>query len=150
MPIFQASTQLDAPVDAVASFHHDTIALKRLTPPPVFVQLHALEPLAEGSLADFTLWFGPLPIRWLAKHAQVSRNSGFTDTQVRGPMRKWVHTHRWRPLDERHTLLEDHIAYEHKPGWQGLLTRLLFAPPLLKMMFAYRHAVTRRALRRSP
>ena len=151
MPTFQATTLIKGTVKEIASFHHDTRALKRLTPPPVFVQLHsvpavAADPLYEGSLADFTLWFGPFPIRWLAQHSQVNRESGFTDTQVRGPMQSWVHTHRWKAVDEHHTLLEDQIVYQHRPGWRGLLTRILFAPPLLKIMFAYRHAVTQKTI----
>jgi hypothetical protein len=44
-----------------------------------------MEPLAEGSISDFTLWFGPLPIRWTARHSHIDPLHGFTDTQVRGP-----------------------------------------------------------------
>jgi ligand-binding SRPBCC domain-containing protein len=151
MAVFHAKTRLHAPVSAVAAFHAQAGALKRLTPPPVFVRVHAVEPLAEGSRADFTLWFGPLPLRWLAIHTQVDPRSGFTDTQVRGPLQRWVHQHRWTAEgsgaeDSGITVLEDRIEYQHAAGLRGLLTRLLFAHPLLRLMFAYRHWVTRRAV----
>lgn len=146
--IFHARSRLRAPVSAVADFHAGPGALKRLTPPPVFVQVHSVEPLAEGARADFTLWFGPLPLRWLAIHSQVDPHSGFTDTQVSGPMLHWVHRHRWAADGEHFTLLDDRIEYQHLPGLRGLLTRLLFARPLLRFMFAYRHWVTRRAVER--
>jgi ligand-binding SRPBCC domain-containing protein len=126
MPVFQASSIITAPVITVANFHRESKALKKLTPPPVFVQLHAVEPLGEGSIADFTLWFGPFPVHWLARHSQVNWESGFTDTQIRGPLQSWVHTHRWTILDDQQTLLEDRVVYEHHPGWRGQLTRLLF------------------------
>ena len=146
MVIFHAKTRLHAPVSAVAEFHARPGALKRLTPPPVFVQVHAVDPLAEGARADFTMWFGPLPLRWLAIHTQVDPRSGFTDTQASGPLQHWVHQHRWTAEGSGFTLLEDRIEYQHYPGLRGLLTRLLFARPLLSVMFAYRHWVTRRAV----
>lgn len=150
MNIFHAKTRLRAPVSTVADFHARPGALKRLTPPPIFAQLHAADPLGENARAEFTLWFGPLPVRWLAIHTQVDLRSGFTDTQARGPLKHWVHRHQWSALNDpgqgNITLLEDRIEYEHYPGLRGLLTRLLFARPLLHVMFAYRHWVTRRAV----
>src|SRR5512141_1391989 len=98
MQVFEYSFTVDAPVEAVAEFHRDTRALKRLTPPPVWVQLQRVDPLAEGSVSEFTLWFGPLPVRWQALHSNVDRLRGFTDTQARGPMRQWRHRHRFTPL----------------------------------------------------
>jgi ligand-binding SRPBCC domain-containing protein len=154
MEIFHAETRLRAPVQALADFHARPGALKKLTPPPVLVQVHAADPLAEGARADFTMWFGPLPVRWLAIHSQVEPLSGFTDTQVQGPLKHWVHRHTWSALEaageKPYTLLVDHIEYEHHPGLHGLLTRLLFARPLLGVMFAYRHWVTRRAVENRP
>lgn len=150
MAVFRAASRLRAPVEAVAEFHARPGALKRLTPPPIFVQVRRADPLAEGALADFTLWFGPLPVPWLALHHSVDLRSGFADRQVRGPLRRWEHTHRWQaavtPRGEACTLIEDQIEYEHFAGLRGLLTRLLFARPLLRVMFAYRHWVTRRAV----
>ena len=48
MPVFETSFLVPASLSAVAAFHRGTEALKQLTPPPVFVQLHHVEPLAEG------------------------------------------------------------------------------------------------------
>ena len=91
----------------------------------------------------FTLWFGPLPVRWHARHSAVGPN-GFTDTQISGPMRSWVHTHRFTPLNDKQTEVSEHIVLEHHAGWRGWLSRLLFAPPGLRVLFAYRRWVTRR------
>jgi ligand-binding SRPBCC domain-containing protein len=147
MPVFNDRFRVKAPPEAVALFHRDTRALKRLTPPPVFVQIHRMEPLGEGSQSEFTLWFGPLPVRWLAVHTQVDHNSGFTDTQKVGILKQWVHRHSWRGIENGcATLMEEQITYEHKPGWQGVLSRLLFAPPLLKLMFTYRRWTIQRTL----
>lgn len=137
-----------APQAAVAQFHHDASTLRRLSPPPLFVQLHRVDPLAEGAIADFTLWFGPLPVRWVAVHSQVSPSAGFTDTQQRGPLRVWRHTHRFEAVDAAVTRVIEQVEYDHHPGLAGLFSRVLFAPPGLRFLFWYRGWVTRRALER--
>jgi ligand-binding SRPBCC domain-containing protein len=145
MPVFSDRFRVNSSLETVALFHHDTSALRRLSPPPIIVQLHNIEAMAEGSLSDFTLWFGPLPLRWLAVHSQVDPASGFCDTQVRGPMASWRHQHTWKALPDGATEMREHVEYSHPAGWRGLLTHVLFAPPMLAMMFAYRRWVIRRA-----
>jgi len=144
VPVFDFSFEVDAPLAVVRDFHHDTSALKTLTPPPTLVQIHSVEPLAEGSVSTFTLWVGPLPLRWQAIHRGVSER-GFTDIQASGPARKWEHTHTFTPIDDQTTRIDEHIEYEHRGGFWGLVTRLLFSWPNLFFMFNYRKWITRRA-----
>lgn len=146
MPIFSFSFIVKAPLERVAAFHHDTRVLKRLTPPPIIIQLHKFEPLDEGSLADFTLWFGPLPIHWVAVHSRVDRLGGFTDTQRQGPLKFWQHTHSFTRLGGTLTQVDDHIEYDHHAGARGILSRLLFPKPSLFLLFTYRKAATRAML----
>lgn len=148
MPTFDFSFAVNAPLSAVQAFHSDTSALKRLTPPPTIVQLHSIEPLAEGSVSKFTLWVGPLPLRWTALHRNVSPR-GFTDVQASGPAARWEHTHTFTPLDAATTRIDEHIEFEHKPGFWGVVTRLLFSRPNLLLMFTYRKFATRWHLRRA-
>jgi ligand-binding SRPBCC domain-containing protein len=148
MPVFDFAFTVAAPLEAVREFHRDTSALRRLTPPPTFVQLHAIEPLAEGSVSRFTLWVGPLPLQWTAVHRNVS-DRGFTDVQAEGPARKWEHTHTFVPLDAATTEIREHIEFEHAGGFWGVVTRLLFSRPNLLLMFTYRKLVTRWHLRRA-
>lgn len=147
MPIFDYSFTVDAPLAVVRDFHRDTSALRLLTPPPTCVRIHSVEPMAEGSVSRFTLWVGPLPLRWTAVHRNVS-DRGFTDVQAEGPAAKWEHTHTFTPLSDQVTRIDEHIEYEHAPGIRGILTRLLFSKPNLLFMFAYRRFVTRRHCRR--
>ncbi len=146
MPTFDYSFTVSAPLAAVQAFHRDTSALKRLTPPPTLVQLHEIEPLGEGSVSKFTLWVGPLPLRWTAVHRGVS-SRGFTDIQANGPAARWEHTHTFTPLDAATTRIDEHIEFEHKRGLWGLVTRLLFSRPNLLLMFTYRKFATRWHLR---
>ena len=142
MPVFDFKFTVRAPLKAVQEFHQDTSALKRLTPPPTIVRLHKIEPLGEGSVSRFTLWVGPLPLNWTAVHKHVAK-TGFTDIQSEGPARKWEHTHTFTPIGDDETEIHEHIEYEHKSGFWGLVTRILFAKPNLYLMFSYRKLVTR-------
>lgn len=148
MPSFDYEFAVNASLAAVSEFHHDTSALKILTPPPTIVQLHEVEPLSEGSVSRFTLWVGPLPMKWTAVHRGVSQ-SGFTDVQAEGPALKWEHTHTFRPLTPARTIISEHIDYDHKRGLWGLVTRALFARPSLYLMFSYRKLATRWHLSRT-
>jgi ligand-binding SRPBCC domain-containing protein len=147
MHTFDYQFTVNAPVSAVSNFHHDVHILKKLMPPPIFAQIHQFEPLGEGSRAEFTLWFGPIPVRWTAVHHHVSLN-GFTDRQVRGPLRYWEHTHRFTAVTTRTTRIREHIQYEHHASQRGLLTRILFNRPALTLLFTARKWLTRYHLRR--
>lgn len=138
MKSFSHRTRVRASISRVAAFHHDTRVLKQLSPPPVIVQLHEFEPLAENSRADFTLWLGPFPVRWVALHSAVEPLRGFTDTQIAGPFKSWVHRHSFEKIDEYTTDVVDEIQAE--PG--GFVSHFMWLN--LPFMFAYRGWVTRR------
>lgn len=144
---FSYTFRVNAPLAAVANFHRSTDTLKRLTPFPIIVRIHRLDPLAEQSISEFTLWFGPFPVRWIALHTNVDPLHGFTDTQTRGPLLTWQHTHRFTALSEQQTQIEERIEYRHHPSLKNAWTRLVYAPWMLRILFLYRSLITRRALR---
>lgn len=141
MNVFEFSFGVNAPLSAVTAFHHDTRALKKLNPPGIVVQLHRVDPLGEGSISEFTLRFGPWPVRWVALHSEVSVN-GFTDTQTSGPLKFWRHTHRFVATSPTTTEAHEYIEYEYHSGWRGALSRLLFNPLALRFLFFYRRLAT--------
>ncbi len=147
MAEFNWSTRVDAPVEEVARFHTRPGLIRKLTPPVTPVTLQRMEPLGEGSIAAFTIWMGFIPIRWTALHVDVDPRSGFTDVQLLGPFAKWRHEHRYEPLPQGGSQIIEKVKYQHQGGWRGLLTRILFARPMLHLLFTYRSLVFRRALR---
>jgi len=144
MKTFTNTFTVKAPIQAVAEFHSSTTALKQLTLFPVFVQIHQIEPLGEGSMAEFTMWFGPFPVRWVAQHVQVDPMHGFTDVQIAGPMLLWEHTHSFRSISDQETEVRDYIEYAYRPGLKHFWTRLLYATIMLRILFLYRSFVTKR------
>ena len=144
MPTFDYSFVVNAPQSAVADFHYSS-SVKTLTPFPIIAQVHYHEPLGEGSKSNFTLWFGPWPMHWKVVHSAVDQN-GFTDTQLRGPLQRWQHTHRFIAEGENSTRVSEHIEYEYRPGLAGMLNRLMFSAPALTMLFTARKMITKRGV----
>jgi ligand-binding SRPBCC domain-containing protein len=145
--VFDYRFRVAAPVSAVSAFHFEPGILKQLTPPLMIMQVHQFDPLSDGSIGHFTMWMGPIPVRWKARHSGVSP-TGFTDTQIEGPMKSWVHTHRFNSISETETEVHEHIEYEHDSGLRGLWSRLLFPLPALHALFRIRAWITRRELRK--
>lgn len=144
---FNYRFRVAAPKAAVSAFHFEPGILKILTPPLMIMQVHQFEPLAEGSIAEFTMWMGPVPVHWKAIHSGVSPD-GFTDTQVEGPMKTWIHTHRFNAISEHETEVHEHIQYQHHSGLRGIWSRILFPKVGLNSLFAIRSRITRREVAR--
>lgn len=143
MPTFDYRFTVPAPVSTVSAFHFEPGILKTLTPPGMIMRVHRFDPLANGSIGEFTMWMGPIPVYWKAEHSNVSETS-FTDTQVAGPMKKWVHTHTFNAVDDETTEVHEHIEFEHHSGLKGVWSRLLFPQIGLKILFNIRRGITRR------
>jgi len=122
--------------------------MRAITPPPVFVQMHdAPERLIEGSLMEFTLWIGPIPIRWKAKIENMTAE-GFNDRQQKGPFKFWNHQHTFVAAESGLTEVLDQVELQLSSnpllwliGWLMWLN--------LPLLFAYRGWVTKRLLKKS-
>lgn len=74
--------QVRAPLNAVVDFHARSDSMGAITPPPVIVRVHHAPPmLSEGDEMDFSLWFGPFSLRWVARIEDVVRPEGSTGKQ---------------------------------------------------------------------
>ena len=130
---------------AVIDYHRNTQILKRLTPLPIIVQFQRVEPVSEGSRALFTLWFGPIPVKWDARHHNLLPEAGFTDTQDSGPFKSWVHDHRFFRFSTEQTAVQDYIRFQYgETGFSWLISR--FMGLTLPILFAYRLWRTKRDL----
>jgi ligand-binding SRPBCC domain-containing protein len=143
--VFRHSFRIKAPVKAVADLHRDPQNLKRLTPPPVWVVINrAPERLSDGSDMAFTMWFGPLPIRWKARIEKIE-GEGFQDRQLSGPFAYWVHRHSFHALTDNESKIDDQIDFGLRRhllwGAVGLFMKLT-----LPLLFFYRRWKTRRLL----
>jgi ligand-binding SRPBCC domain-containing protein len=148
MPTFEhRSTIKDTTAEAVLAWHEHPNAFQRLTPPPVFIQVHRREmPSIRDGEVEFTMWMGPIPVRWMAQHAAGPIETSFIDRQIAGPLQNWEHTHLMQPVEGAVELI-DRIQLEHPRGWRGIFTRLAFNGLALRGLFIYRHLRTRLGVR---
>jgi ligand-binding SRPBCC domain-containing protein len=140
---FLHQSVIAAAPEAVFAFHERPDALARLVPP--WERVEVLQPpasLQPGTRVVLRMRIGPFPMTWVAEHTLYEKDRLFQDRMVRGPFRRWVHTHRFVP-HAAGTLLRDEVELD--------LPLLTFAgAPLvrrrLRKMFEYRHGVTARAV----
>lgn len=140
---YQHRFRINVPLEVVSNFHRQPASLGAITPPPVVIRLHrAPAHLNDGSEMEFTLWLGPVPVHWLARIENTSP-TGFTDRQLRGPFRKWVHRHTFLQVDETTTTVSDDIEFSFRlhPLWGPIGLGMWLSLPFL---FAYRGWKTRR------
>lgn len=140
--------EVKAPLAEVAQFHRLSASMGAITPPPVLVRVHhAPEVLKDGDEMDFTMWLGPLPVRWVARIEDVT-SSGFVDRMLRGPFSSWVHHHRFVGVDTQTIAVEDHVevTLSSHPFWK-LVGGFMWVN--LPVLFAYRGFKTRRLLSRA-
>ncbi len=100
-----------APQAEVAAFHASANGLKGITPPVVIMRFHEPppDPLSEGDHLRFTLWLGPIPVRWDSVISEMS-DAGFTDTiGAFGPFAHWHHRHNFIAIDDHTTEVYDVI-----------------------------------------
>ncbi|GIU75418.1 MAG: hypothetical protein KatS3mg004_2505 [Bryobacteraceae bacterium] len=134
---------IDAPVERVFAFHQQPDALERLLPawPPVRVvrRTGGLEP---GSLVELELRFGPMRLRWLARHTEYRENEFFSDEQVRGPFRTWRHRHGFGRMVDGRCVLVDEVEFSLPLGPLSDWLAGRAVKHMLRKMFATRHALT--------
>lgn len=147
--VFRKSSVIKTSLAEIRRFHEAPRALASLTPPPIRMRVQRDDrlSLSEGEI-EFTLSFGPIPIRWVARHEAGPTPDSFADAQVNGPLAYWRHEHIFTEVAGG-VQLTDRITLAHRSGFAGLLTRLAFDGLPLRLLFAYRHWRTRRALEAS-
>ena len=146
--VFVACSRIEAPAERVFAFHESPGALERLTPPwePVeFVQ----RPVNIKDGARAVLRVGPWPVRmrWELEHRGYVAGREFSDVQISGPFRSWMHRHLMTPNGAAACTLEDRIEYELPLGGLGKFFGDWFVRRKLKRLFEFRHRVTAEAVR---
>ncbi len=115
--------------ETVFAWHERPGALERLTPPWAIVDVLEKEGgIRDGGKVALRVHRGPTSFRWVLRHKDYVENEQFRAEQVSGPLKSWVHTHRFAPIDGGGTKLEDEIDLEAPLGapiGPGLVNREL-------------------------
>lgn len=139
-----ASQIVPADLERTWAFYSDPANLRRITPPWLGFEMHsAPQPAHEGQLIEYTVRpIAGIPLRWLTRIERLNPPFAFSDVQVRGPYRRWVHTHTFTPV-EGGTRVDDRIEYELPLGPLGDIAHRLAIRSQLATIFGFREVATR-------
>ena len=140
MSRLHTSLLVPRPLDEVFAFFADAGNLQRITPPWVDFRIESPLPLdmRPGSLIDYRLKVRGLPLRWRTEITVWNPPHEFVDTQLRGPYRRWVHTHRFTAVPAG-TVVEDEVDFAVPFGW--LAERLLVRSDLTAIFLPRQRAI---------
>src|SRR5262245_47629163 len=138
MPVFESSQLIPRPIEEVFAFFRAPANLVMVSPPELHLRVlegPALIELGSRIVLKGRRW--GIPQRMVSEITAFEAQITFTDTLIEGPLRRWVHTHRFAGAAAG-TQISDRIEYE-PPG--GILGQMVTASRLerdLKWIFEYR------------
>lgn len=99
------------------------------------------EGLREGGRAVISIPSPLGPMKWHAEHFDIQKGKEFSDRQLKGPFRHWVHRHLFENTGASACVLHDIIRYELPLSPLSDLFAGWFVRQKLSAMFAYRQRV---------
>ena len=127
------------PRDEVFAFFAEARNLEKLT--PAFLNFRILNPLPielrGGTLIDYQIRLGGLPMRWRTRIESFEAPERFVDVQLSGPYRCWRHVHEFEDMPGG-TRVTDSVTYALPFGFVGALAHRLLVRRLLERIFDYR------------
>lgn len=116
--------------------------LEELTPPSLNFKVvnKTSEKIHEGTELSYKLKVHGIPLDWTSKIINWNPSEGFSDTQIKGPYKKWHHEHLFQDLGEG-CLMRDIITYQLPMGWLGEVLGSYLVKKDLKKIFDYRRKV---------
>ena len=120
------------------AFFADPWNLEAITPNWLrFRILEAPRELQRGSLLRYRLRIFGLPIGWRTEISDWRPPRSFTDRQLAGPYRLWVHTHRFTPVPGG-TEIYDNVRYRIRGGLLGVAAHRVLVGAWLREIFDFR------------
>lgn len=139
MPHIEKTSVIKAPADKLFEFFLDPNNLQRISPTgSKVIEVKSPVPLTAGAEFSLKVREGWLRVAWQGRVCELERPKLIVDEQVRGPFRRFRHTHKFRDIDGA-TLVIDVVEYKPPCGPLGMLFDACFIHHRLKQMFDYRH-----------
>jgi len=141
MPKLRTEAIIPLPREEVFPFFAEAENLEKITPASLRFEILTPQPIqmAEGLLIDYRLRIGGLPQRWRTRISLWDPPFRFADEQLKGPYRKWFHTHTFYDSDEG-TRMVDEVDYELPLAPLGNVAHPLIRMQL-KKIFSHRNRV---------
>jgi len=145
------ATRLPGPPERHFPFFADASNLSRITPPEMGFRILTRSPVSmgAGALIDYRIGLWGLPMRWRTRIASWDPPNSFADEQIKGPYKRWFHTHTFAPDGDGGTLMTDSVEFELPLEPLSRVARPLVEWQL-RRIFAYRDRALRTALGLAP
>lgn len=139
MRILTGEILVSSPVDEVFGFFAKAENLNLITPPDL--KFNILTPLPiemkKGTLIDYRIKLGGFSFKWKTEITNWNPPFSFTDTQLKGPYRIWVHEHTFESQNGK-TIVKDKVTYL-PPGYIAEpFINSLFVKHRLEKIFEFR------------
>lgn len=110
----RAETELPLGIEEVFDFFSNAENLERLTPGHLGFRILTPTPIpmGEGTLIDYRIRLHGMPMGWRTLISRWEPPFGFTDEQLRGPYRRWIHDHDFQSLGPDRTRMVDRVRYQ--------------------------------------
>lgn len=138
---FSSAIWIPVPVEKAFAFFSKAENLNKLTPPWLHFEILTELPveMRNGTLLDYRLKLHGIPVKWKTQIVQWNPPFQFVDLQLRGPYRKWVHTHTFVEKDNG-TVVEDLVNYSVPGFFLEPLIHKYFIEPDISRIFEYRRS----------
>jgi ligand-binding SRPBCC domain-containing protein len=141
--LYRLERQQVVPVGPAEAFEFfaDAFNLEAITPPWLHFRVDTPGPISmgAGTLIQYRLRLHGLPARWLTRIEAWEPGRRFEDAQLRGPYRRWHHTHTFS-RHEHGTEMCDRVDYELPFGPVGRLAHAALVARDLERIFDFRAA----------
>jgi uncharacterized protein (TIGR01777 family) len=129
-------------VGEVFPFFSDAKNLAELTPEFLHFKIlsQSTEKVESGTLIDYQIKVHGFPMTWRTRIEEWKPEQKFVDTQLKGPYKKWNHTHRFISM-KGGTLLTDRVLYQLPMGRLGNIVAGRKVTSDINTIFKYRFKV---------
>lgn len=136
---FASNSWIPARIETAFQFFSKPENLDRITPPWLHFQFLTPLPveLKSGTLLDYRLKLHGIPVKWQTQIVEWNPPFHFVDLQLRGPYKKWVHTHTFVEKDNG-TVIEDNVLYAVPGFFLEPFINKYFVKPDINRIFEYR------------
>ncbi|MFH2131013.1 MAG: SRPBCC family protein [bacterium] len=150
--VYTLETAVELALDrtSVFEFFADAGNLEQITPPELRFRIITPLPvqIRQGTIINYRLRLYGIPFNWQTQIIHWEPPIKFIDSQIKGPYRTWIHTHRFSET-ERGTLMEDRVEYQLPVSPIGELISPLVKRQV-KRIFDYRQATILQILEQAP
>ncbi len=136
---FNCTQWVPRPLNEVFEFFASEQNLETITPPWLSFRVlgKSTPSIEKGTLIDYQIKLSGIPMKWRTEIVEWEPGVRFVDVQLRGPYKKWHHTHCFT-AEHNGTRIDDRVIYQLPLGLVGDLAAGWKVRRQVQEIFAYR------------